>query len=166
MEKSGSRNTNPEIIDDWRLKSRTRIFLESLLTLAFWTGFLYLLVPMVTFILWLFGVQIAYTELIGSQGYAALIKILKDSGLVVLVITLIILAWGYYNYFMFRLRGERRGSRVAICFDEDFSKLCRLDVETLKAAKEQTRLLVTLAGDHLEVESSPVSNEPTGGQEG
>ena len=67
MGKPGPRVTNPEIIDSWRLKSRTRILLESFLTLAFWSGFLYLLTPVVTLILWVFGVRIAYTELLGPM---------------------------------------------------------------------------------------------------
>ena len=68
MGKSGPRVPNPKIIDSWHLKSRTRILLESFLTLAFWSGFLYLLTPVVTLILWVLGVQIAYTELIGVPG--------------------------------------------------------------------------------------------------
>lgn len=151
MEKSGSRVTNPEIIDSWRLKSFSRILLESFLTLAFWTGFLYLLIPMVTLGLWVFGVKIAYTELIGNQGIMELVKILKSSGIIILIITLILLTWSYYNYLLFRIRGERRNSRVMICHDEDFCALYHLDLQTLRAAKEQHRLLVTLTDGRVEV---------------
>lgn len=156
MEKSGSRSSNPEIIDSWRLKSRSRIFLESLVTLAFWTGFLYLLIPMVTLLLWIFGFKIAYAELIGAEGLMELVKIIKDSGIIIFIITLMIMAWGYYNYLLFRIRGDRRGSRVMICFDEDFASRYHLDLQTLRAAKEEPRLSVTLADDRIEV------NPPSG----
>jgi poly-beta-1,6-N-acetyl-D-glucosamine biosynthesis protein PgaD len=156
MEKSRSRATNPEIIDSWQFKSWSRILLEGLITLAFWTGFLYLLIPMVTLGLWLFGINIAYTELIGNQGIMELVRILKSSGIIILVITLILLTWSYYNYLLFWIRGERRGSRVMICFDEDFCDRYHLDVQTLQAAKQQPRLSVTLTDGRVEVKPAPV----------
>jgi poly-beta-1,6-N-acetyl-D-glucosamine biosynthesis protein PgaD len=168
MEKSGSRASNPEIIDSWRLKSRSRILLESFVTLAFWTGFLYLLIPMVTLLLWIFGFKIAYAELIGAEGLRELVRIIKDSGIIILIITLIIMAWGYYNYLLFRIRGDRRGSRVMICFDEDFANRYHLDLQTLRAAKEEPRLCVTLADEHIAVEppsGSPVPSAPPGRRE-
>lgn len=152
MEKSGSRSSNPELIDDWGIKSHARILLEGFVTLAFWTGFLYLLIPIVTLLLWIFGVKIAYAELIGAEGLKELINIIKESGIIILVIALIITAWGYYNYLIFRFRGDRRGSQVAICFDEDFAKRYHLGLETLQAAKEESRLAVTLTDGCLKVE--------------
>jgi poly-beta-1,6-N-acetyl-D-glucosamine biosynthesis protein PgaD len=129
--------------------------LESFITLAFWTGFIYLLVPLATLCLWVFGVQVAYTQLFGAQGLAQLIKIIKGGGLMVLFITLMILGWGYYNYLLFRIRGERRNKQVLICYDEDFSALYHLDLSTLQAAKEQNRLLVTLTDGRVEVLPTP-----------
>jgi biofilm PGA synthesis protein PgaD len=159
MEESGSRYPHPEIIDRQDLKSRSRILLESLITLAFWTGFLYLLVPLVTLCLWVFGVKIAYTELIGAKGVAELAKIIRSSGIIIFFVTLIILGWTYYNYLWFRVRGERRNSRVMICYDEDFSALYNLDLQTLQAAKTQNRLVVTLTDGRLEVQ--PPSGPPS-----
>jgi poly-beta-1,6-N-acetyl-D-glucosamine biosynthesis protein PgaD len=165
MEKSGSRASKPEIIDNWRIKSRARILLESFVTLAFWTGFLYLLIPMVTLLLWVFGFRIAYAELIGAEGLMELVKIIKESGIIIFIITLIIMAWGYYNYLLFRIRGDRRGSRVMICFDEDFASRYHLNLQTLRAAKEESRLSVTLADDSIKVEPasgpSVLSASPT-----
>jgi poly-beta-1,6-N-acetyl-D-glucosamine biosynthesis protein PgaD len=155
MEKSGPWSTHPEIIDRQDLKSRGRKMLESFITLAFWTGFVYLLVPLVTLCLWMFGVQIAYTQLIGAHGLDELIKIIKGSGIMVFFITLMILGWGYYNYLLFRIRGERRNSQVLICYDEDFSALYHLDIQTLQVAKEQSRLLVTLANGRVAVRPAP-----------
>jgi poly-beta-1,6-N-acetyl-D-glucosamine biosynthesis protein PgaD len=137
------------------LKSRSRIVLEGLITLAFWTGFLYLLVPVVTLFLWVFGVQIAYTELIETHSMVQFVKIIKSSGIMIFFIAVIISAWSYYNYLWFRVRGERRNSRTMICYDEDFSALYHLDLQTLLAAKKQDRLLVTLTGGQLEVQSLP-----------
>ena len=155
MEKSGPWSTHPEIIDRQDLKSRGRTMLESFITLAFWTGFVYLLVPLVTLCLWVFGVQIAYTQLFGAEGLVQLVKIIKGGGLMVLFITLMILGWGYYNYLWFRIRGERRNKQVLICYDEDFSALYHLDLQTLQAAKEQSRLLVTLSDGCVAVQRAP-----------
>lgn len=151
MEKSGSGAPNPQVIDSWQLKSRTRIFLESIFTVAFWTGFIYLLIPIITLLLWFFGIRIAYAELIGAEGLKELIKLIKNSGFIIFVVSLLLLSWGYYNYFLFRLRGERRNTRVLICFDEDFAARCQLDPEDLRAAKAQSRLVVHLDGERLEI---------------
>jgi biofilm PGA synthesis protein PgaD len=152
MEKSRQRLTNPEIIDSWKYKSYTRIILESFLTLAFWTGFLYLLTPVVTLVLWLFGVRIAYSELIGPNGLIELVKIIKNGFFITSIVTVCILAWGYYNYLLFWIRGERRNSQVKICFDADFSAYYQLDLQTLQAAKEQSCLSVTLTDNGMEVQ--------------
>jgi poly-beta-1,6-N-acetyl-D-glucosamine biosynthesis protein PgaD len=155
MEKSGPWSSHPEIIDRRDLKSLGRRILESFLTLAFWTGFVYLLVPLVTLCLWVFGVHISYTQLIGAQGLAQLLKIIKGGGLMVLFITMMILGWGYYNYLGFRIRGERRNKQVLICHDEDFSALYHLDLSILQAAKEQNHLLVSLTDGRVEVLPTP-----------
>lgn len=155
MEKSGPWSTHPEIINRQDLKSLGRRIMESFITLAFWTGFVYLLVPLVTLCLWVLGVQISYSELIGGQGLAQLTTIIKRGGITVLFITLMILGWGYYNYLLFRIRGERRNSQVSICYDEDFSALYHLDLQTLQAVKEQNRLLVTLTDGRVDVQPAP-----------
>lgn len=161
MEEPRSRAANPEIIDRWRLKSRTRILLESVLTLAFWTGFLYLLAPLVTLVLWTLGVRIAYTEFFESQELIGLIRIFKSGCLTIIIIGLCLTGWGYYNYLLFRIRGERRNSQVRVCFDEDFSARYQLDLETLQEAKEQSCLLVTLTDDGMKVKSVTASPSPS-----
>lgn len=162
MEEPGSRLANPEIIDNGRLKSRFRILLESLLTLTFWTGFLYLLTPLVTIILWAMGFQIAYSQLVGAEGLSVLIKLMAQVGILLFIVGIIIICWGYYNYLIFRIRGERRNSRVLICFDTDFSARYHIDLETLQAAKEEPRLVVTFTDDTLAIQSgaAPVSSLP------
>jgi poly-beta-1,6-N-acetyl-D-glucosamine biosynthesis protein PgaD len=151
MEESGSRAAYPEIIDRQDLKSSSRMLLESFITVAFWTGYAYLLVPFVTLCLWLFGVHISYTEMIGDQGLAEFVRIIRSGGILVFFITIMILGWSCYNYLLFRFRGERRNSRVMICYDEDFSALYHLDLETLQEAKKQSRLVVSLYGGCIRV---------------
>jgi poly-beta-1,6-N-acetyl-D-glucosamine biosynthesis protein PgaD len=166
MEKSRPRSSHPEIIDRRDLKSSGRRILESFITLAFWTGFLYLLIPLVTLCLWVFGVHIAYTQLIGAEALTQLLRIIKGGGLMVLSITLLILGWGYYNYLLFRLRGERRNKQTLVCYDEDFAARYHLDLSTLQTAKEQNRLLVSLSGSYINVLPAPGSLLPEDLSEG
>lgn len=152
MEKSGPRVAYPEIIDREDLKSSGRKFLENLITMAFWTGYIYLMVPLVTLCLWVFGVHFAFTEIIGDQGLAELARIIRSGGIIVLSITIMILGWSCYNYWLIRVRGERRNSRVMICYDEDFSALYHLNLEALQDAKKQSRLVVTLSDNCIKVQ--------------
>jgi len=142
MDQSGSRYSYPEVIDLGKLKSKYRIFLESVITITFWWVFFYLLFPLITLVFWLLGVHLLFVELIGNEGYMALIRLLKNSGLLTFFIMFIILGWAYYNYFWFRIRGERRNKQVKICFDEDFAKLYNIDIETLREAKTRRSLVI------------------------
>ncbi len=164
MEESGSRIANPEVIDNGRLKSHLRILVESLLTLTFWSGFLYLLTPWLTIIIWAMGFKLAYVELVGPEGIGNLFRLMGQIGVILFFVAVIIICWGYYNYLLFRIKGERRNTRVAICFDEDFSSRYHIDLQTLRAAKEQPRLVVTFFDNTLAIqpEVKTVSSLPLG----
>ncbi len=149
MDEPGSGSSHPEIIDRRDIKSRWRIFFEGLLTLAFWSGFLYLLAPVATILLWYLGFKFGYAELVGAEGLKAFSLVLTRGGVLVLIITLLIIGWSYYNYMWFRIRGERRNSRASVCFEQDFCKLYNIDLEVLQKAKKEKSLRVYYMGDNF-----------------
>jgi|GEM_PF-6098419 len=151
MDQSGSGVAHPHIIDRGDLKSRRRLFLEALITLAFWSGFVYLLIPVVTLILWMTGFWIGYAEIIGNKGLEVFVDILRRTGVIILCVTLLIIGWGYYNYLWFRVRGERRNSRTSICYEEDFCRLYHIDQALLQRAKSHPSVRVCYLGGTCEV---------------
>jgi len=152
MEKPGQGDSHPEIILRDEVKSRLRVAVEGLLTVAFWVLYVYVLLPIFTLILWVFGVRTIYDEIFGLKGYMALIDILKNGGLITIAILAILAGWAYYNYRMFVYRGERRSSRVSISNDREISRLLSVDLDSLEGIRKLRRLKVKIEGEHYLVE--------------
>jgi len=156
MEKSGQGNPHPEIIVRDEAKSRLRVAVEGLLTVAFWVLYVYVLLPIFTLVLWVFGVRTIYDEIFGLKGYMALIDILKNGGLITIAILAILAGWAFYNYRLFMSRGERRSSRVSISNDREISRLLSVDLDGLESIRQLHRLTVKIDGEHyLVVKDSP-----------
>lgn len=149
MEKPRPRSAYYKIIDKSELKTPWRYFLEGSITMAFWAIWVYWIYPVLTVILWVMGVQIIYTELFPGGAFLELIYILKQAGIIFLVIMAIILAWSYYNYLWFLQRGERRDKVVPICFDEDFAEFYKIDVNLLREAKKYNQIEVDLTNKKI-----------------
>lgn len=158
MEKSGQGHPHPAIIVRDEVKSRLRVAVEGLLTVAFWVFYIYVLLPIFTLILWAFGVRTVFDEIFGQKGYMALIDILKNGGLISAAILFILAGWAFYNYRLFVKRGDRRGSRVSISSDREISRLLDIDPAALDSVRRRHRLKVRVEGDLYLVEP-----ENTGG---
>jgi biofilm PGA synthesis protein PgaD len=152
MEKPGQGNPHPEIIVDDEAKSKLRVAVEGLLTVAFWVFYVYVLLPIFTLILWVFGVRTIYDEIFGLKGYLALIDILKDGGLITIAILAILVGWAFYNYRMFVHRGERRSSRVSITNDREIARLLSVDLDSLEGIRKLHRMRVKVDGEHYLVQ--------------
>ena len=144
MEKSGQRTAYVKIIDEPELKSPFRYLIEGSVTLFLWSVWAYWISPVVTAVLWFFGIKLFQTELIVKAGLEEFLEILKTGGLLVLIITLLMLSWVYYNYLWFLKRGERRGSNAALGSDENLARIAGVDVNLLKNAQEKSRIEVEI----------------------
>lgn len=142
MEKSGQGHPHPGIIVRDEVKSRLRVAVEGLLTVAFWVFYIYVLLPIFTLILWAFGVRTIFDEVFGQKGYLALIDILKNGGLITAAILVVLAGWAFYNYRLFVKRGDRRGSRVSISSDREIARLLDLDPAALESIRRRRRLKV------------------------
>ncbi len=152
MEKSGQGNPHPEIIVRDEAKSRLRVAVEALLTIAFWVFYIYVLLPIFTLILWVFGVRTIFDEVFGQKGYMALIDILKNGGLITAAILALLAGWAFYNYRLFVKRGERRSSRVSISSDREIARLLRVDPDALEGLRMKHRLRIRVDGEWYLVE--------------
>jgi poly-beta-1,6-N-acetyl-D-glucosamine biosynthesis protein PgaD len=145
MEKSGQRFTHfSKIIDQPKLKSPWRYFIEGSITMGFWVIGVYWLAPVITVLLWFVGIQLFYQKIFPQGGVWEFIELFKRAGLLFLLLTAVLLSWTYYNYLWFLKRGERRNKKVTICHDEDFADFFGIDVEQLKKAKKSSQVMVEL----------------------
>jgi poly-beta-1,6-N-acetyl-D-glucosamine biosynthesis protein PgaD len=155
MEKSGSRPAHITIIDQPSLKTPWRYLFEGSITLLFWALWIYWLLPVFTAILWFFGIRLFYQQIFPQGGLEELLILLKDAGIVFVVIIAILFIWTHYNYLWFLRRGERRNRFVPICHDQDLAKFFQVDPEELKRAKEGSLVEVILEEQKLKFRRLP-----------
>jgi len=134
MEKPGQGPPHPEIFVKDEVKSPLRRI------------YLYLLLPMFTLVLWVFGIQTIYDQIIGEKGYEELIRLLANGGITVLVVLLIVTGWTYYNYIWFLRRGERRGGQVRISSDVEMAGLLCTDIDAMEEIRKAHRLEIRVEG--------------------
>ena len=148
MEEPGQRPPYPEIIDIKGLKTKKRVFIETAITLSFWGLMIYLLVIFVTFILWLFGLQLFYYE-IYIGGFQEMQRLFQNTVTISGVVVCVLLFWSYYNLLLFKIKGERRVRQVNISFDKDMAKFFKIEPEMLEKMKNCPRINLRIEQDTL-----------------
>lgn len=148
MEEPRQRSTHIEIIDQKGLRSKTRVFIETLVTLGFWGIVLYFVSTFITFILWLVGINLIYSNIFAA-GYQEVLKISGDAARITIIIVIILLCWSYYNYFIYKRKGDRRKTRVTICFDKNTAEFFNVDLEVLEEIKNSPYISVLKKQDTL-----------------
>ncbi|HQL90719.1 MAG TPA: poly-beta-1,6-N-acetyl-D-glucosamine biosynthesis protein PgaD [Syntrophales bacterium] len=146
MEKPGQGPPHPEVFVQDEVRSLLRRFVEDTITVVCWGIYLYLLLPLLTLVLWVFGVQTIYDQIIGEKGYEELARLLQNGGITVLVIFLIVSGWTYYNYLWFLRRGERRGGRVKISSDVEMAGMLGTDSAALEEIRKARRMEIRVDG--------------------
>ncbi len=164
MEKPGPGTSHPEVFVKDEIKSPLRRAVEDAITVVCWAIYLYLLLPMFTLVLWVFGVQTIYDQIIGEQGYAELIRLLENGGITTAVILAILLGWTWYNYLWFKRRGERRGGQVLISPENDIAALLATDLQSMEGIRGARRMEILVDGPLYRV-TSREGCEPAGGGE-
>ena len=146
MEKPGQGPPHPEVFVQDEVKSPLRKFIEDFITVVCWGIYLYLLLPLLTLVLWVFGVQTIYDQIIGAKGYEELARLLQNGGITVLIIFLIVSGWTYYNYLWFLRRGERRGGQVKISSDVEMAGMLGTDSTAMGEIRKARRLEIRVDG--------------------
>jgi len=146
MEKPGQGPPHPEVFVQDEVRSLLRRFVEDTITVVCWGIYLYLLLPLLTLVLWVFGVQTIYDQIIGEKGYEELARLMQNGGITVLVIFLIVSGWTYYNYLWFLRRGERRGGRVKISSDVEMAGMLGTDSAALEEIRKARRMEIRVDG--------------------
>lgn len=97
MEKPGQGPITPQIIDDPKLRSPLRNFLESTVTVALWAAWIYFIIPLLTLILWAISLREGYRAVFMAHGLLELFQIMRMAGWMLLLIFSINLIWVMYN---------------------------------------------------------------------
>jgi biofilm PGA synthesis protein PgaD len=147
MDKSGQRAASPKVIVKNNLRSDSRQIVEGFISIFCWVFLIYILLPIITLILWLLGINIFYHQVVVDYGYQTFLILLEDGGLVISSIFVILVGWTYYNYALFRINGERRLTCSSISNDQDIARILNIDVESLEKFKTYHCLRVNVLDD-------------------
>ena len=151
MEEPGQGPPHSEIFVKDEVKTPLRRVVEDFITIVCWGIYLYLLLPMFTLVLWIFGIQTIFDQIIGERGYEELIRLLENGGITTLVILIIVSGWTYYNYLWFKHRGERRGNQVRISSDVEMSALLETDITAMEEIRNARRMEIRVEGSKYRI---------------
>lgn len=106
----GVRAERALIIDRPDALPRARRMAWHAVTVVFWGLYLYLWLPLVSLVAWVFGIGIAYQEMVVAEGYREVLRLLGWYLVTIEVLCGSLVLWAAYNYLRFGGR-ERRGRR-------------------------------------------------------
>jgi len=144
MAESGSGDSYPEIIVKRSLRSRLRILVEWVITVFCWGLYVYLLLPIVTLLLWALGIKTIHYYIWGDKGFSELIKLLKNGGIITVFILFLLLSWTFYNLMLVRIKKERRHSRCQITGEDELANSFNLTIQELEGLKSAQVIKVKL----------------------
>lgn len=146
---------NPIIIDKPEAQQRSQRIAQGLLTVGFWCVFLSLLRPLLALIGWLVGIRLFTYEMIEQDGGRVLMGTLRDYGLVVLLLAVVLRSWAWYNHRRFAGRDQRRRTMQPVSM-EVIARYHNVDPSALSMWKRDRCLYVrhNAQGQVLEVQAS------------
>jgi biofilm PGA synthesis protein PgaD len=145
---------NELVIDRPDLQPPAMRALYSAMTVALWTFYVYLLLPLATLLAWYVGYSAVYEEMMMRRGWEALVELIGWYSLIVLIMGLIQVGWASINWARFRGARDRRRLRERQV-DMEVEKMFLIDTTEFPAWQDARRIVV----HHHPVEHKIVSVE-------
>ena len=115
---------------------------EFTITTLFWLAWLYLIMPLVSLLLWIVGIQLFMEEMIVRGGYHALIEEFVHYGLVILAMLAVTLIWVYWNLRRYG-RYEKRTRQPAPVSLKEIAATSRLTQALILGIRTKRQLRIT-----------------------
>ena len=137
------------IIDNPNLKGFFRNMGEWSFTILMWGVWVYLFLPVLNILLWLFGIRHFYIEVIEKGGYLELLGLVQRIGWTILIVFAILRLWGYYNYKKFGQLNSRKFPQTTTIIQ--LSAYFKVPVETIKNLQTKKEVLIDMESDSLKI---------------
>ncbi len=132
--------SSPLILDMPDRLSMPRRLAYRVLTLAFWMGWIYLWLPLITLLGWLSGIAFFRDQLVVQQGWQSFIDNLPTYSIVVALMAGSLFFWAITNWYRFANREARKAvSHVSV--QEQADRL-QVSANNLAMWQKQKRLVV------------------------
>ena len=122
--------------------------LLALLTVLFWGIWLYLVLPLVSLLLWAFGVRFL-VEQIGQGGYEGLLGSLINYGVVLFVLVSLLASWIAWNVVRYGGSSDRRTVKRADVPDWVVRGKFRVDESILSVLRSERLVRVDFKGEDV-----------------
>jgi biofilm PGA synthesis protein PgaD len=132
---------NELVIDRPDLQPPAMRALYSAMTVALWTFYVYLLLPLATLLAWYVGYSAVYEEMMMRRGWEALVELIGWYSLIVLIMGLIQVGWASINWARFRGARDRRRLRERQV-DMEVEKMFLIDTTEFPAWQNARRIVV------------------------
>lgn len=106
----------------------------SVLTVVFWAVWIYLVLPLLSLLLWVLGVQLFVAEM-ATDGAESLVRSLLAYSTVLLVMVAALLSWILWNTVRYGGHSDRRTRKLPEVQDEEIGETLRLDFTLLEALR-------------------------------
>jgi poly-beta-1,6-N-acetyl-D-glucosamine biosynthesis protein PgaD len=108
---------------------------SALLTLLFWGAWLYLVLPLLTAVLWFFGLR-RFAGEVGADGYGGLGQSLLAYSAVLLALVALLVTWIVWNVVRYGGASDRRTVERAEVTDQEVWAAFRLDARLLERLRQ------------------------------
>jgi biofilm PGA synthesis protein PgaD len=115
----------------------------SLLTVVCWAAWLYLVLPLVSLVLWVLGVRLFLADLT-EGGYAGLLTSLVAYSSVLLVLVGLLALWILWNVARYGGSNDRRTAKQAEVTDLEVQQAFQLDASLLAVLRDERLLRIDL----------------------
>lgn len=143
MEKHRQRPTSSRdglIIERPDLQTLWQKYSYGFFTALAWTIWLYLWLPLVSLIAWLFGVRVFYEHMILLGGYRGFLQLLTLYTMAVLFIAAVLIVWALSNQL--RFRGKERREPIQPATNEDVARFFNISADAVAQAQRAGRVVI------------------------
>jgi len=123
-------------------RARAQRIAEVTITALFWAAWLYLVMPLLSLLLWFAGIHLFVEEMIVRGGYEALRGELLHYGFVILGILLVISLWVIWNHQRYGRHNLRIHQPLTVGLNEQAQHV-GLSTQALRTLQSRRYLLVT-----------------------
>ncbi|MDX8411107.1 MAG: poly-beta-1,6-N-acetyl-D-glucosamine biosynthesis protein PgaD [Mariprofundaceae bacterium] len=101
------------IIDVPEAKTLSRKIMDYSFTAIMWVIWLYLLLPLISLVLWALGIHYFYNQIIATTNAPDVMAMMSMAGWSVLCVFVVLRLWGLYNYWAFGKHNRRKTKEMS-----------------------------------------------------
>jgi len=141
------------VIENPNLKTTLHRIAEFTITMIAWLIWIYLIMPLLTALLWLVGIRLVIIEHISRRGIVGLLSVIGNYLFAIIGIWLVLQAWNFYSSLRFRGKERRKSAKPVT--DDELARFFDVEVDALRAAKHSRRVDMAIEGGKLTLIDGP-----------